>query len=109
MGGVNIPLKAGQIVQGCHGHGSLLPHPETNKVAKELLTYYVDIGSKECFTGLLYICFNLVWSDVIELSWQHTLNDFYMPYKIQSMPRNMICVYSLFPHSFLLECAIICK
>ena len=57
----------------------------TTEVAEELLTYFVDIGNKECFAGLLYTCFDLLRSDVVEeLSWQHALNDFYMPYKIQS-------------------------
>lgn len=33
---------------------------------------------------MLYICFDLLRSDIVEeLSWQHGLNDFYMPYKIQ--------------------------
>ncbi len=53
-------------------------------IAEELLSYFVDIGNKECFAALLYICFDLLRSDVVEeLSWQHALNDFYMPYKIQ--------------------------
>ncbi|KAJ7453943.1 hypothetical protein B0H11DRAFT_264777 [Mycena galericulata] len=56
----------------------------STKVAEELLSYFVDIGNKECFSALLYICFDLLHSDVVEeLSWQHGLNDFYMPYKIQ--------------------------
>jgi clathrin heavy chain len=53
-------------------------------IAEELLSYFVDIGNKECFAALLYVCFDLLRSDVVEeLSWQHGLNDFYMPYKIQ--------------------------
>lgn len=55
------------------------------EIAEDLLTYFVDIGNKECFGGLLYICFDLLRSDVVEeLTWQHALNDFYMPYKLQS-------------------------
>ncbi|ETW78923.1 hypothetical protein HETIRDRAFT_155976 [Heterobasidion irregulare TC 32-1] len=55
------------------------------EVAEDLLSYFVDIGNKECFAALLYICFDLLRSDVVEeLSWQHGLNDFYMPYKIQN-------------------------
>ncbi|TFY72317.1 hypothetical protein EVG20_g697 [Dentipellis fragilis] len=55
------------------------------EIAEELLSYFVDIGNKECFAALLYICFDLLRSDIVEeLSWQHGLNDFYMPYKIQS-------------------------
>ncbi|KAK0446711.1 hypothetical protein EV421DRAFT_1790875 [Armillaria borealis] len=54
------------------------------EVAEDLLSYFVDIGNKECFASILYICFDLLRSDVVEeLSWQHGLNDFFMPYKIQ--------------------------
>ncbi|KAJ6625007.1 clathrin heavy chain 1 [Mycena sp. CBHHK59/15] len=54
------------------------------EVAEELLSYFVDIGNKECFSALLYVCFDLLRSDVVEeLSWQHGLNDFYMPYRVQ--------------------------
>lgn len=57
----------------------------STEVAEELMSYFVDIGNKECFAALLYICFDLLRSDVVEeLSWQHGLNDFYMPYKIQN-------------------------
>ena len=56
----------------------------STEVAEELLSYFVDIGNKECFAALLYICFDLLRSDIVEeLSWQHGLHDFYMPYKIQ--------------------------
>lgn len=57
----------------------------SSEVAEDLLTYFVDIGNKECFAAMLYACFDLLRSDVVmELSWQHGLNDFYMPYRIQS-------------------------
>ena len=72
-------------------------------VAEELLSYFVDIGNKECFAAMLYICFDLLHSDVVEeMSWQHGLNDFYMPYKIQisrtqrekvRAPPRSCCVY----------------
>jgi clathrin heavy chain len=56
----------------------------STEVAEELLSYFVDIGNRECFAATLYICFDLLRSDIVEeLSWQHGLNDFYMPYKIQ--------------------------
>ena len=56
----------------------------STEIAEELLSYFVDIGNKECFAALLFICFDLLRSDIVEeLSWQHGLNDFYMPYKIQ--------------------------
>jgi len=57
----------------------------STEIAEDLLSYFVDIGNKECFGAMLYLCFDLLRPDVIEeLSWQHGLNDFYMPYKIQS-------------------------
>ncbi|KAJ3481158.1 hypothetical protein NLI96_g7849 [Meripilus lineatus] len=56
----------------------------STEVAEDLLSYFVDIGNKECFSALLYICFDLLRSDIVEeMSWQHGLNDFFMPYKIQ--------------------------
>ncbi|KAK7679481.1 hypothetical protein QCA50_017535 [Cerrena zonata] len=56
----------------------------SSEVTEELLSYFVDIGNKECFAAMLYVCFDLLREDVVEeLSWQHGLNDFYMPYKIQ--------------------------
>lgn len=56
----------------------------STEVAEDLLSYFVDIGNKECYAAMLYICFDLLRSDIVEeLSWQHGLNDFTMPYKIQ--------------------------
>ncbi|KZT70754.1 clathrin heavy chain [Daedalea quercina L-15889] len=56
----------------------------STEVAEDLLSYFVDIGNKECFAAMLYACFDLLRSDIVEeVSWQHGLNDFYMPYKIQ--------------------------
>jgi clathrin heavy chain len=55
------------------------------EVAEDLLTYFVVIGNRECFAAMLYACFDLLRSDVVmDLSWQHGLNDFYMPYHIQN-------------------------
>lgn len=57
----------------------------TTEVAEELLTYFVDIGNKEGFASMLYVCFDLLRPDVVEeLSWRHGLNDFYMPFRIQT-------------------------
>jgi clathrin heavy chain len=56
----------------------------STEVAEKLISYFVDIGNKGSFAALLFICFDLVRSDIVEeLSRQHGLNDFYMPYKIQ--------------------------
>jgi clathrin heavy chain len=51
----------------------------STEVAEELISYFVDISNEECFIALLFICFDLLRSDVVgELSWQHGLKDFYM-------------------------------
>jgi len=56
------------------------------EVAEELLSYFVDIGNKECFAAVLFACYDLVRPDVVEeMSWRHALNDFTMPYKLQNM------------------------
>lgn len=67
----------------------------TTDVAEELLNYFVHIGNKECFAAMLYACFDLLRPDVIaELSWQHGLNDFYMPYhlQVQRSTADKVCI-----------------
>lgn len=55
------------------------------EVAEELLTYFTDIGAKECFTATLYSCYHLIRPDVVsELTWVHALQDYVMPYRIQA-------------------------
>jgi len=57
----------------------------STEVTEELTSYFVDIGNRECFAAMLYVCFDLLRPDVAEeLTWQHGLNDFFMPYKLQS-------------------------
>lgn len=52
-------------------------------VVEELLRYFVDIGSRECYVGILYACYDLIRPDVVlEVSWRNGLNDFTMPYMI---------------------------
>ncbi|KAL1731173.1 hypothetical protein EV714DRAFT_249463 [Schizophyllum commune] len=56
----------------------------STEVAEELMSYFVDIGNKECFAAMLFVCFDLIREDVVEeLSWRFGLADFEMPYKIQ--------------------------
>jgi hypothetical protein len=48
---------------------------------------------------MLYVCFDLLRPDVIaELSWQHGLNDFYMPYQIQVQraTADKVCIFYTF-------------
>lgn len=52
----------------------------STEVAEELLTYFVDIGSKECYTATLFVCYDLIRPDQAQfLSWRAGLNDFTMP------------------------------
>lgn len=55
-------------------------------IVEDLLRYFVDIGHRECYTGMLYACNDLIRPDVVlELSWRHGLNDFTMPYMINML------------------------
>lgn len=46
----------------------------------------MDIGSRECYVGMLYACYDLIRPDVIlEMSWRHGLHDFTMPYMINML------------------------
>jgi len=57
------------------------------EVVEELLRYFVDIGNRECYVGMLYACYDLIRPDLIlELSWRNGLHDFTMPYMI-----NLLC------------------
>jgi clathrin heavy chain len=76
----------------------------STEVVEDLLTYFVDIGNRECYAAMLYICFDLLRSDIVEeLSWQHGLNDFYMPYKIQIQRTfvDRVCHKLFTPHNVL--------
>ncbi len=51
-----------------------------------MATQFVDIGSRECYVGMLYACYDLIRLNVVmELSWRHGLNDFSMPFMINYM------------------------
>ncbi|KAI9024950.1 hypothetical protein CLU79DRAFT_745569 [Phycomyces nitens] len=55
-------------------------------VAQELLQYFIEVGKRECFAAMLYSCYDLLRPDIVlELSWRHGLNDFAMPYMINSL------------------------
>ena len=56
------------------------------EVVEDLLRYFVDIGSRECYVGMLYACYDLIpLHTVMEISWRHGLNDFTMPFMISYM------------------------
>ena len=54
--------------------------------AEDLIHWFLEIGSNECFAACLFMCYDLLSPDyVLELSWRHNLLDFGMPYMIQVM------------------------
>lgn len=44
-----------------------------------MVSQFVDIGSRECYVGMLYACYDLIRPDVVlEVSWRNGLYDFTM-------------------------------
>nr|XP_018914111.1 PREDICTED: clathrin heavy chain [Bemisia tabaci] len=55
-------------------------------IAEELLAWFLERGSKDCFGACLFQCYDLLHPDVIlELAWRHNIMDFAMPYLIQTI------------------------
>ena len=53
----------------------------------------MDIGSRECYVGMLYACYDLIPLDVVmEISWRHGLNDFTMPFMISYMSQQAAAI-----------------
>jgi len=54
-------------------------------LAESLLYFFVNRGERECFAACLFTCYELIRPDVVlELAWRNGLNDFAMPFVIQS-------------------------
>ncbi|KAI9729007.1 MAG: hypothetical protein M1828_000092 [Chrysothrix sp. TS-e1954] len=65
-------------------------------VVEELLRYFVDIGSRECYVGMLYACYDLIPLHVVmEISWRHGLTDFTMPFMINFMSQQASTIETL--------------
>nr|KAK5443958.1 Clathrin heavy chain [Exophiala xenobiotica] len=65
-------------------------------VVEDLLRYFVDIGSRECYVGMLYACYDLIpYHTVMEISWRHGLNDFTMPFMISYMSQQAATIEQL--------------
>ncbi|QSZ35297.1 hypothetical protein DSL72_008166 [Monilinia vaccinii-corymbosi] len=65
-------------------------------VVEELLRYFVDIGSRECYVGMLYACYDLIPIHVVmEVSWRHGLTDFTMPFMINYLARQSSTIAEL--------------
>ncbi|KAL8655707.1 MAG: hypothetical protein Q9210_000729 [Variospora velana] len=67
-----------------------------NDVVEDLLRYFVDIGSRECYVGMLYACYDLIRLHVVmEVSWRHGLNDFTMPFMINYLSQQASAIETL--------------
>lgn len=56
------------------------------EIAEEMLDWFLERGSKDCFVACLFHCYDLLHPDVIlELAWRHKIMDFAMPYLINVM------------------------
>merc|ERR1719491_2200115 len=55
-----------------------------SELAEQLLRYFVENDSKECFAACLYTCYDLIRPDIaLELAWRKGMTDFAMPYLVQ--------------------------
>lgn len=67
-----------------------------SEVVEELLRYFVDIGSRECYVGMLYACYELIPIHVVmEISWRHGLTDFTMPFMINYLAQQSSTIETL--------------
>lgn len=56
------------------------------EIVENLMHYFLNEGLKDCFSGLLYKCYELLRPDVVlELAWRHNIVDCAMPYMIQTI------------------------
>ncbi|KAK4798250.1 hypothetical protein SAY86_030576 [Trapa natans] len=54
------------------------------ELAEELLIYFIEQGKKECFASCLFVCYDLIRTDVaLELAWINNMVDFAFPYLLQ--------------------------
>ncbi len=55
-------------------------------LAESLLAFFIESKDKECFTAMLFTCYDLLKPDVVlELAWRNDMMDAAMPYVIQSV------------------------
>eukprot|EP00300_Choanocystis_sp_HF-7_P043132 c9748_g1_i1.p1 GENE.c9748_g1_i1~~c9748_g1_i1.p1 ORF type:complete len:1691 (-),score=465.27 c9748_g1_i1:35-4882(-) len=57
---------------------------KSQDLAHDLLRFFVEMGSAECFAAMLFTCYELLRPDVVlELAWRARITDAMMPYMIQ--------------------------
>jgi len=54
------------------------------EMAEGLLSYFIEIGRKDCFAAALYVSYDMIRPDVVmELAWRNNLQAYATPYMIQ--------------------------
>ena len=57
-----------------------------SSLAEDLLRNIIEMDDKELFAAMLYSCYALIKPDVVmELAWRKDMQEFTMPYMIQTM------------------------
>ncbi len=58
----------------------------STELAESVLAFFIEMQDKECFTAMLFTCYDLLKPDyVLEVAWRNGMMDAAMPYVIQSV------------------------
>ena len=56
------------------------------EIVEDLMNFFLREGLNDCFSALLYKCYDLLKPDVVlELAWRNNIMDCAMPFMIQTM------------------------
>jgi len=59
---------------------------KSQELAEQLLYFFVAAKQPECVAACLYACYELIRPDVVlEVSWRFGLNDYAMPFMVQTL------------------------
>jgi len=54
------------------------------EIGEELLQFFAEMGSKECFASCLFTCYDIIRADVaLEVAWRFKLLDYAFPFLVQ--------------------------
>jgi len=57
-----------------------------HEIVEDLMKFFLKEGLNECFSALLFKCYDLLKPDVVlELAWRYKIVDYAMPFMIQAM------------------------
>ena len=56
------------------------------EIVEDLMHYFLKQGLKDCFSALLFKCYELLRPDVVlELAWRNKIVEYAMPFMIQTV------------------------